>query len=274
MKFIIKKSKAVKMLKPLGFSSHILLKSTHGKIVSSQVIHGKEKNPKRRSTVDFYRYAEYDSSYFEEISYDRYAVHMFKVDYTKLCNLINDARTKILQFEYPNPKTGGLKISTPSEDINRSSVEINLINHKIEDGENKGLPFKIDEGVLVFEDGARLDACVTIRKKEVERMLSPKYYDILRLIVNEDGVIFNLKSSSHADPVEARFYPEHVIKNFVSPVNNFYDVRTFLKVLKTLENNPTIYLAQGSPALIINNLRDYRVGFLIPSGVEYGESKD
>jgi len=271
MKFIVEKGKALKMLEPLGFSPYVILKSTQGKIASGQLIC--EKFSPRRPIVNFYRYAEFDSSYFKEISYDTYDGHMFKVDYTKLYRLIRNARTKTLQFEYPNPKTGGLRILTSSTKINTPFVEINLVNHRIEDVENICMPFMVDEGVLVFEDGTRLDSCITIRKKEVERMLSSKYYDILRFIVNEDEVIFNLKSSSHEYPVEAKFYPEHVIKNFVSPVNNFYDVRTFLNVLKTLENNPTIYLAQGSPALIINNMKDHRIVFSIPRGVEY-ESKD
>jgi len=273
MKFIIEKGKAMKMLEPLGFSPYVILESKRGKIMSSQLIDGRKNFSPRRPVVICYRYAEFDSSYFKEISYDTYGGHMFKVDYKKLNCLICDARTKTLQFEYPNPETGGLKISTSRMEINTPFVEINLVTHKIKDVENICMPFKIDDGVLVFEDGTRLDSCVTIRKKEVESILSPKYYDIIRFIVNEDEVIFNLKSSSQKYPVEAKFYPEYVIKNFASPVDNVYDVRNFLKVLKTLENNPTIYLAQGSPALIINNTKDHRVVFSIPCGVEY-ESKD
>ena len=267
MKFIIEKGKALKMLEPLGFLPHVILQSIYGKIISSQFIDGRRNFSPRCPMISFYRYAEFDSSYFKEISYDTYGGHMFKVDYKKVDRLIRGARTKTLQFEYPNPETGGLKISTSHMEINTPFVEINLVNRKIEEGENICMPFKVDAGVLVFEDGTRLDSCVTIRKNEVEKILSPKNYDILRFIVNEDEVIFNLKSSSHEYPVEAKFYPEHVIKNFVSPVDNFYDVRTFLKVLKTLENNPTIYLAQGSPLFIINNMKNHRVVFSIQYGV-------
>ena len=262
MKFTLGKSKAKKMIKLLGlnfpnvrYSStkpipYVMIQSTHGKIVSGQVGYGKNS-----SISNCYRYAEFDSAYFREISYDYCSRHMFMTDHKKLYSVISKIKSKTLQFEYPNPETGGLRISAPP------IVKINLVTRGVKYGEYLDLPLKMVGGIPVLKDGTRLDTCVVFRKKWVKKLKAGCFVR-LRFVVDENEV----KICLAGDNTEVEYRPEHIIKTCVKPVDNFYDVDAFLMVLKTLENNPTIYLAQDSPAWIVNNMEDHRIGFLIPPG--------
>lgn len=271
MKFTIEKNKAKKMLKLLKLNSYdfsksypkltsyVVMKSVHGKIISSQASYNKSSSPPYKPILNFYRYAEFDSEYFKEISYDTSSTHIFKVDNNKLLGCVRITKADTLQFEYPNPETGGLKVLAPP------SIEMNFVAHRIERDDIVDIPFKRDGDAVVIRDDIKLDRCVVVRKKEIQRNLIPKIFEYLRFIVDENEITVVQETGTGEETPLSSFKPPCIIKKCVKPVNNLYMNRSFLKILQKLGSNPTIYLTQDYFTWITNDMKDYRIGFLIPT---------
>jgi hypothetical protein len=266
MKFVIEKKRAILLFQLLGgggIFSDVAIISSHGKIMSCQY------SPIYRVT----RYAEFDESYFHALSYDTSGYQSFRIkneDYQtkfKLMPVLRIPKTKILTFQFPDPTKE--KLGNNFLCISYPDVNINLFVKPLGEWDNIEKFFKIETGRAILKDNTVLDTVIKIRKNILIQALkgNKKQFAQFIISVTKAKIEFEsfVKKRKKLIPGLSIDNLPCVIQKCNTPIQlKFYNLQ-WLEVLKTLETNPTIYLGQNKPALLVNNFRDHRIAFFIPN---------
>ena len=254
MRFVIEQKQALKMLNILSISPEFILGTHNDNVISIQFdVHG-----------FFYRYAKFTDSFFKNLECNNNSCDFFKVDCTKLRKIIRILRDEDLHFEYPDSKSG-LGISTSLDEIHFQTEKLDDIEKK------KNLFFNIVDGIPTLNSNTRkikLDSSVLVRKKDIVRKFrivdtgENIRFTFVGLTLKDNEFIMRLLGRWNYD-LDIEFKPKCIIKNYIEPVESWYELSDFKKVIKSMDNNFKIQFTADSPLWISNNYEQYKVGVMI-----------